>query len=111
MDQKSLKIISSWFEQTKADLKAILKIEIFGQLKNTNDINSDGTQSMFVLTILEKWKRAKLTNTQFSKLKSAVRNKIVTALWITKKKFRDEELPRDLFLTTRQITKIRNVFS
>ena len=32
-------------------------------------------------------------------------------LRITKKKFQDEELPHELFLTTRQVTKIRNAFA
>ena len=32
-------------------------------------------------------------------------------LRITKKNFQDEELPHELFLTTRQVTKIRNVFA
>ena len=31
-------------------------------------------------------------------------------LGINKKNFQDEELPHELFLTTRQITKIRNAF-
>ena len=46
--------------------------------------------------------RAKLTNAQ---LKSAGKNKKVTILITNKKNFEDEELPHELFLTTRQ-TKI-----
>ena len=43
--------------------------------------NADRTQSMFVLTFLEKMKkyeetRDKLTNTELNKLKSAAKNKI-----------------------------------
>ena len=53
----------------------------------------------------------KLTNTQLNKLKFAAKNKAVTTLRITKKKFQDEELPHTLFLTTRQETKIRNAFA
>ena len=53
----------------------------------------------------------KLTNTQLNKLKFAAKNKAVTTLRITEKKFQDEELPHKLFLTTRQETKIRNAFA
>ena len=52
----------------------------------------------------------KLTNTQLIKLKSAAKNKTETILRLNKKNFEDEELPHDWFLTTRQITKIRNAF-
>ena len=55
--------------------------------------------------------RVKLTNTQLSKLKSTVKNKTGTILRISKKNFEDEELPHELFLTTRQTTKIRNAFA
>ena len=41
-------------KELDADPKAIQQIEFVGQLKNTDGINADGTQSMFVLTILEK---------------------------------------------------------
>ena len=54
--------------------------------------------------------RVKLTNTQLIKLKSAAKNKIRTTLRLTKKLFKDEELPHELFLTTRQ-TEIRNAFA
>ena len=54
--------------------------------------------------------RVKLTNTQLNKLKSEAKNKTGTILRISKKNFEDEELPNKLFLTTRQTTKIRNVF-
>ena len=89
---------------------------------------------MFVLTILEKIKetklkfsqgsgtvlqimanyqeaRVKLTNTQLSKLKSAAKNKSGTILILNKKNFEDEELPHELFLTTRQTNKVRNAFA
>ena len=55
--------------------------------------------------------RVKLKNTQLNKLKSAAKNKIGTILRINKKNFEDEELPHELFLTTRQTTKIRNAFA
>ena len=55
--------------------------------------------------------RVKLTNTQLSKLKSTGKNKTGTILRISKKNFEDEELPHELFLTTRQTTKIRNAFA
>ena len=41
-------------KELDADQKAIQPIEFVGQLKNTDGVNADGTQSMFVLTILEK---------------------------------------------------------
>ena len=52
----------------------------------------------------------KLTNTQLSKLKSGAKNKSRTTLRLTKKNFEDQELPHELFLTTRQTTKI-NAFA
>ena len=55
--------------------------------------------------------RVKLINTQLNKLKSAAKSKTGTILRINKKYFQDEELPHELFLTTRQATKIRNVFA
>ena len=119
----------SWQKQLHTDPKPILQIELVGQLKNIDGINADGTQNMFILTILEKnkemrlkfsrgsvivlWKMAnyqkasvKLTNTQLSKSKSAAKNK--TGIILRLKKFEDEELPNELFLTTRQTTKIIN---
>ena len=47
----------------------------------------------------------KLTNTQLNKLRFAVKNKTETILRITKTNFQDEELPHELFLTTREKTK------
>ena len=55
--------------------------------------------------------RVKLTNTQLNKLKSTAKNKTGTILRLNKKNFEDDELPNELFLTTRQKTKIRNDFS
>ena len=55
--------------------------------------------------------RVKLTNTQLNKLKSAAKNNIRTILRLNKKNFEDEELPHELFLTTRQTAKIRNAFA
>ena len=43
----------------------------------------------------------KLTNTQLNKLNSAAKNKTGTILRLNKKNFEDEELPHELFLTTR----------
>ena len=54
-------------------------------------------------------KRDKLTNIEFKKIKSAAKNKNGTMLRLTKKNFEDEELPHELFLTTRQTIKICNV--
>ena len=55
--------------------------------------------------------RVKLTSTQLNKLKSAAKNKTGTTLKITQKSFQDGKLHHELFLTTRQKTKIRNVFA
>ena len=53
----------------------------------------------------------KLTNEQLNKSKSAAKSKTGTILRLNKKNFKDEELPHELFLTTRQTTKIRNTFA
>ena len=55
--------------------------------------------------------RVKLTNAQLNKLNSAAKNKTGTVLRSNEKNFEDEELPHELFLTTRQPTKIRNAFA
>ena len=55
--------------------------------------------------------RVKLTNAQINKLKSAAKIKTGMTSRITKKNFQDEKLPHELFLTTRQKTKIRNAFA
>ena len=55
--------------------------------------------------------RVKLSNTQLKKLKSAAKDKRGTTLRITKKNFQVEELPHELFVTTKQKTKIRNTFT
>ena len=51
---------------------------------------------------------AKLTNLQLSKLKTAVKNNEGTTLRINNKNFNKEELPHELYLTKKQITKLRN---
>ena len=53
----------------------------------------------------------KLIHTQLNKLKYAAKYKTGTTLKITKKKRQDKELPHELFLTTRQKKKIRNIFT
>ena len=55
--------------------------------------------------------RVKLTNTQLKKLKSTVKNKTGKILRLNKKNFEDEEVPHELFLITRNATKIRNAFA
>ena len=55
--------------------------------------------------------RVKLTNKQLNKLKSAPKIKTGTILRMNKKNFEDEESLHQLFLTTRQTTKIRNAFT
>ena len=115
-------------KELDADPKAIQQIELVGQLKNDNN-QIVANESMFVLTILEKMKearlkfsqgrvtvklqetRVKLTNTQLNKLKSTVKNTTGATLRITKKNFQVEELPHELFLTTRQTTRKKNAFA
>ena len=46
--------------------------------------------------------RVKLTNTQLNKLKSASKNKRAI-LRLNMKNFEDEELPHELYVTTRQL--------
>ena len=53
----------------------------------------------------------KLSDTQLKKLKTAVKNKRITALRISLKMFNRNYLPNDLLLTTRQKTKLRNSFN
>ena len=53
--------------------------------------------------------RVKLTNTQLNELKSAAKNKKGAILRLNMKKFKDEELSLELFVTTRQSIKICNV--
>ena len=55
--------------------------------------------------------RVKLINTQLKKLKSTVKNKTSKILRLNKKNFEDEEVPHELFLITRNATKIRNAFA
>ena len=55
--------------------------------------------------------KVKLTNNQLNKLKSVAKSKTGTILRINEKYFQDEELSHELFLTTRQTTKIRNAIA
>ena len=55
--------------------------------------------------------RAKPTNTQLKKKNSAEKNKTGKIRKLFKKDLEDEEFPNESFLTTRQMTKIRNVFA
>ena len=55
--------------------------------------------------------RVKLTITQINTLKSAAKNKTGTISRINMKNVQDVELSHELFLTTRQTPKIRNVFA
>ena len=55
--------------------------------------------------------RFELTNAQLNKLKLAAKYKAGTKLRLNKKNFEDEELPHELFLTTKQTTKKRNAFA
>ena len=53
----------------------------------------------------------KLSDTKLKKLKTAVKNKMGTALRISLKMFNGNDLPHELLLTTRQKTKLRNAFN
>ena len=68
---------------------------------------------MFILTIKKKKKKETeiFSRKCHSIIKSAAKNRTRTILRLNKKTFEDEELPHELFLTTRQITKIRNAFA
>ena len=46
--------------------KTIKQVEFIEQLRNNDDENADGAQSMFVLTILEKIKKKRLKLSQES---------------------------------------------
>ena len=54
--------------------------------------------------------KVKLTNTQLDKLKSVAKSKTGT-LKVTKKNVQDIEFPHELFITSRQKTKIKNAFA
>ena len=54
------------------------------------------------------WEVRVKKNTQLSELKSEAKNKTGLILRINKKNFEDKEMPHELFLTTRQTTKIIN---
>ena len=51
---------------------------------------------------------AKLSNSQLNKLKSSVKNKQGTTLRMNARMFNGNNLPHELLLTTRHITKLRN---
>ena len=50
----------------------------------------------------------KLSNSLLNKLKSAAKNRQGTALIMNIRMFNSDNLPHELLLTTRQITKLRN---
>ena len=64
--KKSLKINSSWQKELDADPKTIQQIEFVGKFKNVDGINDDGTEYMFVSTMLEKIKETSLKFSQGS---------------------------------------------
>ena len=53
----------------------------------------------------------KLTNVQLNKLKKAVKSNEGASLRLKIKKFKKDELPHELLLTTRQNTKLRNAIN
>ena len=50
----------------------------------------------------------KISNSQLNKLKSAVKNEQGATLRMNAKMFNENNLPHELFLIQRQITKLRN---
>ena len=54
---------------------------------------------------------AKLTDTQLKKLKTAIKNKTRTTLRMSLEMFDGNDLPHELFMTTRQKTKLKSVFN
>ena len=54
---------------------------------------------------------AKLTDTQLKKLKTAIKNKTRTTLRMSLEMFDGNDLPHELLMTTRQKTKLKNVFN
>ena len=52
--------------------------------------------------------RAKLSDSQLNKVKSAVKNRQGTTLRMNARMFNGNNLPHELLLTTRQTTKLRN---
>ena len=54
---------------------------------------------------------AKLTDTQLKKLKTADKNKVGTTVRMILKMFNGKDLPRELLLTIRQKTKLRNALN
>ena len=52
----------------------------------------------------------RLWNTQLKKLKTAAKNKTGTTIRMNLKMFNGNDLPHELLLTTRQKTKLRNLF-
>ena len=53
----------------------------------------------------------KLSDTQLKKLKTAVKNKTGTTLRMSLKILDGNDLPHELLLTTKQKTKLRNIFN
>ena len=51
---------------------------------------------------------AKLSNLQLNKLKNAIKINEETTLRISNKNFNKQDLPHELFLTQKQVTKLRN---
>ena len=112
---KSLSTDSSWFEWAK---RIRCWWEFVRKLKTLDDddnaLDANGKQYLFILIILEKIKETKLKCFQrrvtvlwnMANYKEArvklTKNKTKITLRISKKNVEDEELPHELFLTTRQ---------
>ena len=57
------------------------------------------------------YSKIELTDTQLKELKTAVKNNAGTTLRMSLRMFDGNDLPRELLLTTRQKTKLRNAFN
>ena len=55
--------------------------------------------------------RLRIYQKPLNKLKSETKTKTETTLTVNKKNFEDEELPHELFLTTRETAKTKNAFA
>ena len=84
---------------------------ILEKIKETRLKFSQG--SITIINIMGNYQeaRVKLSNTLLKKLKSSGKSKAGLILRLNKKKFEDEELPHELFLTRRQTTKTKNAFA
>ena len=88
-------------KEVDADPRSIQQIESNFMLTNVLQRN--------IKSLVEYNKvNVRLSNLQLSKIKTAVKNNEGKTLRISSKMFNSDNLPHELFLTQRQITKLRN---